>query len=271
MSIQEPTTIQLAHFDMAGTTIDDEVGIRSEEFDGGRLPIMIDGFQYGLKKVGVDASFDDINKHRGAKKIEALNNIIAELRPDVPEDERIQMADKAHDYFIERGVELAGRVQTKEGVLGLYKTLKDGGVYVVAATGFPDAITEALDANLGWTKDGYVDLVMNAKQAGGGRPAPNMINYALKQSGLLTVADARLGEVVLGFDYSVVMKVGDTVKDVQEGLGVGALTIATLEGTQLRKKICSKGDPDYIVNKTRDIVGLIDAGKIELKPYNTKG
>ena len=84
---------------------------------------MIDGFQYGLAKVGVNASFDDINKHRGAKKLDALYNIINELR-DVCEGEAKQMAELAHDYFVERGVELASRVQTKEGVIDLYKKLK---------------------------------------------------------------------------------------------------------------------------------------------------
>ena len=67
-----------------------------------------------------------------------------------------------------------------------------------------------------------------------------------------------------------VVKVGDTVKDVQEGLNVGALTIATLEGTQSREKICSKGDPHYIVQKTSHITRLIDSGKIVLKPYMTQ-
>jgi beta-phosphoglucomutase-like phosphatase (HAD superfamily) len=251
--IQIPTVIQLAHFDMAGTTIDDEVGDQSAEFGGKPLPIMIDGFQYGLVKVGVTASFDDINKHRGAKKLDALYNIITELRPDIAsEDERKQMTEQAHNYFIERGVELAGKVQTKAGVLDLYRTLKEGGVYVVAATGFPNQITNALVQNLGWQQNGYVDLLVNANQAGGGRPAPNMINFALRKAGILAVPDTQLEIVHPDFD---------------EGLRVGALTIATLEGTQPLEKITSKGQPHYIVDHTKNIVGLINDGKIVLQSY----
>ena len=34
------------------------------------------------------------------------------------------------------------------------------------------------------------------------------------------------------FDYSVVLKVGDTVEDIREGQKVGATTIAVVSGTQ---------------------------------------
>jgi len=269
-NIEIPTTIQLAHFDMAGTTIDDEVGVRSEEFGGKPLPIMIDGFQYGLAKIGIVASFNDINKHRGAKKVDALYNIITEHRPDVDLDERWQMAIQAHDHFIQRGIELAERVQTKAGIIHLYQILKDSGVYVAVATGFPNEITDSLIANLGWLDKGYVDLIVNAEQAGGGRPAPNMINFALRDAGLLAIPNSDLCEVHPDFDYSIVMKVGDTSKDVEEGLKVGALTIATLEGTQTLETITSKGQPNYIVEYTRDIISFINSGTIVLKPYKPK-
>jgi phosphoglycolate phosphatase-like HAD superfamily hydrolase len=263
------TTIQLTHFDMAGTTIDDEVGNTSEEFEGKPLPIMIDGFQYGLAKIGVVASFNDINKHRGAKKLDALYDIVTELSPEIiSNNERWQMARQAHEHFIQRGIELAERIQAKTGVLDLFQKLKDKGVYVIVATGFPNEITDALITNLGWLDRDYVDLVVNAEQAGGGRPAPNMINFALRSAGLLVIPDSDLGKIHSDFNYSIVMKVGDTSKDVEEGLKAGALTIATLEGTQSLEEITSKGQPDYIVKHTRDIIGLVDSGKIALKPIN---
>ena len=70
------------------------------------------------------------------------------------------------------------------------------------------------------------------------------------------------------FGYSVVMKVGDTAKDAQEGLNVGALTIITLEGTQTREQLeRTAGMPNYFVNKTRDILQLINDKQIVLQPY----
>lgn len=294
-NIQIPTTIQLAHFDMAGTTINDEVGdicIEDCQHYGKELPIMMDGFEKGLKAVGYDASslgktefttmFDIIQKHRGGDKLEGLYKIIIEIKtsqefkrsidwssPDIDKEAK-QQADLAHEVFIDRAVELSERVDAKESVQDLYKRLNDAGVYVVAATGFVTPITDALMNKLGWldrSKGEYVDLVVNKSKAGAGRPKPNMINFSLNESGLLYVPIEKMGTVDPNFDYSVVMKVGDTVKDVMEGLNVGALTIATLEGTQSREEIISKGNPHYIVNLTKDISGLIDSGKIIMKPY----
>lgn len=178
-----PAKIQLAHFDMAGTTIDDEVGDISSEFGGKPLPIIIDGFQYGLARIGITAPFDVINKYRGAEKIDALYKIISELMPDIDsDDDRRYMARQAHDYFIKRGIQLAERVHAKGGISDLYKRLKDNGVYIVVATGFTDEITKSLISNLAWLDKGYVDLVVSSEKAGGGRPLPNMINFALRSA-----------------------------------------------------------------------------------------
>jgi len=263
-----PYTIKLAHFDMAGTTIDDEVGEVSEEFGGKPLPLVIDGFQHALRRMGYDASFDLINRYRGANKLEALKGIISELDPEMSEGfRRNHLAEEAHSRFIERAIELVPRIKQKEGISDLFKKLKEEGVYVTAATGFPDQITEALIKQLGWVDDGLVDLVVNASKAGGGRPKPNMINYALIESGLMA-KDSALDQPNLDFDYSIVLKVGDTVKDAQEGLGIGATTIVTLEGTQSREFIEQKGGvPHYFVGKTREILELIDGGQIVLHPH----
>ena len=60
-----------------------------------------------------------------------------------------------------------------------------------------------------------------------------------------------------GFDYRQVLKVGDTVQDVAEGLHVGALTIAVASGTHTADALCRTGPaavlpsvaalPEYLV------------------------
>jgi phosphoglycolate phosphatase-like HAD superfamily hydrolase len=62
---------------------------------------------------------------------------------------------------------------------------------------------------------------------------------------------------VPGFDYRQVLKVGDTVQDVAEGLYVGALTIAVASGTHTVAALTQAGPtavlpsvaalPDYLV------------------------
>ena len=67
-----------------------------------------------------------------------------------------------------------------------------------------------------------------------------MINEVLVAANLLPKRTV-LSRRVKGFDYSIVLKVGDTVKDVQEGLGVGATTIAVSSGTQSIEKLVKAG------------------------------
>ena len=58
-----------------------------------------------------------------------------------------------------------------------------------------------------------------------------MLHSALKAVGLLR-SDSPVDQVLRDFDYSRVLKVGDTVLDVAEGRQVGAFTIAVTSGTQ---------------------------------------
>jgi phosphoglycolate phosphatase-like HAD superfamily hydrolase len=83
-----------------------------------------------------------------------------------------------------------------------------------------------------------------------------MINRALQTAQLLP-ATSPVDSVVPGFDYRQVLKVGDTVQDVAEGLHVGALTIAVASGTHTVDTLTRAGPtavlpsiaalPDYLV------------------------
>ena len=69
-----------------------------------------------------------------------------------------------------------------------------------------------------------------------------MINEVLVQAGFYDEPSTPdLSRKFDDFDYSVVLKVGDTVKDVEEGLGVGATTIAVSSGTQSIGKLVNAG------------------------------
>jgi phosphoglycolate phosphatase-like HAD superfamily hydrolase len=64
-------------------------------------------------------------------------------------------------------------------------------------------------------------------------------------------------QVVSGFDYRQVLKVGDTLQDIAEGQQIGALTIAVASGTQTATTLAQAGPeailpsiaalPDYLV------------------------
>jgi phosphoglycolate phosphatase-like HAD superfamily hydrolase len=281
-----PEAFKLLHADIASTSLDDAVGDtwmgQSANFYDKPMPIMIDGFWYGLMKVGLKAHPDLINEHRGADKLEAMTNIINHLYLQRIQDPEARarvaqsLAPIAHDYFVKRALTLVGKSSLFPGWGDELKKMRDAGAYVVLATGYPDAIADALDEHLGLTRDGYVDLLINANRAGGGRPAPNMINYALRKAGMFNkdIPDEELGNVLPvsyfkdSRGYRVVCKIGDTSKDVEEGLKVGAITIATLQGTQSIEKVKEKGEPDFVVDKTVELgTKLIADGQLVVENY----
>jgi phosphoglycolate phosphatase-like HAD superfamily hydrolase len=101
-------------------------------------------------------------------------------------------------------------------------------------------VTEAIAGHFGWIAAGLVDYVTCGETAGAGRPQPHMLNRALQAARLLP-ATAVIDRIVPDFDYTQVLKVGDTVQDVAEGRNAGAITIAVASGTQTPAALCQAG------------------------------
>ena len=69
-----------------------------------------------------------------------------------------------------------------------------------------------------------------------------MINEVLVEAGFFDRHSSMdLSRKINNFNYSNLLKIGDTVKDVEEGLGVGATTIAVSSGTQSIEKLVNAG------------------------------
>jgi phosphoglycolate phosphatase-like HAD superfamily hydrolase len=148
------------------------------------------------------------------------------------------------------------RLREMPGATAAFAFLKQHGVFVALGSGFPLDVTQAIAQHFGWMAAGLVDYVTCGEAAGAGRPQPHMLNGALRAAGLLP-PNSPVDCKVPGFDYSRVLKIGDTVQDVAEGLQVGALTIAVSSGTQTVETLTQAGPiavlpsvaalPDYLV------------------------
>lgn len=57
-------------------------------------------------------------------------------------------------------------------------------------------------------------------------------------------------------DPRTVLKIGDTVADIEEGKNANCFTVAVLTGTQTRKQL-EDAKPDRIVDSIRDLLKLI--------------
>ena len=224
--------IQLAMFDMAGTTVNDEV-------DG--HPLMVISMMRAFAKRGIELSSDAINKHRGKQKSEAIQTLLKEVAElSLADAERV--GDGVYRDFLAELESNLSRISEIDGVTELFRHLKSKGIRVGVGSGFPMEVVQAIISRLEWLDKGLLDYVGSAEQVGVGRPNPKMIHDAMQQ---LSVTDGL-----------AVVKIGDTVVDVQEGKNAGAWTVAVLTGSQTEAQLMAAA-PDYILASIRELRTLI--------------
>ncbi len=213
--------IRLALFDMAGTTVDDTIDGR---------PLVLQSFADTFDAAHVIVPWEVLNGQRGRDKLEVFRTLLAS-HGGLHGEELENTSRRLLDLFTAQLLRNVERLREMPGATDAFRFLKQRGVFVALGSGFPLTVTQAIARHLRWTSSGLVDYVTCGEEAGAGRPHPHMLHRALQAAGLLR-QDSPVDKVNRDFDYSRVLKVGDTVQDVAEGTNVGALTIAVTSGTQ---------------------------------------
>jgi len=213
--------IRLAVFDMAGTTVDDLV-------DG--VPLVLKSYSDAFEAHGVHVPMEVLNEQRGRDKW----TVISELGGDE--------ALEIYEDFLGILNANTGRVKEVEGASETFRFLKERGVAVVASTGFPAEVAEAIVDHLGWLRDGLIDGWVCSEQVGASRPDPAMILEAMRRHGVT--------------DPGEVLKVDDTAKGIEEGLNAGVHTVGVLTGTQSIQRLGSAG-PYSILRSVAELPGYL--------------
>ena len=224
--------IQLAMFDMAGTTVNDEV-------DG--YPLMVISMMRAFAKHEIELAPEVIDKHRGKQKLEAIQTLLQEVTDLSPTDAD-RIGDSVYREFVHELQMNLARISEIDGATELFRRLKSKNIHVGVGSGFPTEIVQAIISRLGWLDKGLLDYVGSAEQIGVGRPNPKMIHDAMQK---LDITDG--GKVI---------KIGDTVVDVQEGKNAGAWTVAVLTGSQTEAQLIA-AEPDCILSSIRELRPLI--------------
>jgi phosphonatase-like hydrolase len=233
-------------FDMAATTVDDTI-------DG--HPLVLRSFAESFATAHVSVPWEVLNAQRGKDKRQVIQTLLAQYS-GLCGTALAQTAEDLLQDFTTRLLQNVERLREMPGASAAFTLLKARGIFVALGSGFPLDVTQAIVTHLGWFDAGLVDYVTCGEVAGGGRPQPHMINRSLQAAGLLAPEHA-VDRVLPDFDYQQVLKVGDTLQDIAEGLGVGALTIAVASGTQSAETLAQAGPaavlpaiadlPDYLV------------------------
>ena len=224
--------IQLAMFDMAGTTVNDKV-------DG--HPLMVISMMRAFAKHGIELAPDPINEHRGKQKSEAIQTLLKEFAELSPTDAE-QVGDDIYRDFLHELESNLSSISEIDGATELFGYLKSKDIYIGVGSGFPMEVVQTIVSQLGWLDKGLLDYVGSAEQVGVGRPNPKMIRDAMQR---LNITDGRK-----------VLKIGDTVVDIEEGKNAGAWTVAVLTGSQTETQLMEAA-PDYILSNIQGLRILI--------------
>ena len=202
---------------------------------------MVVSMMHAFAKHGIELAPDPINKHRGKQKSEAIQTLLKEAAELSPADaERI--GDSIYRYFLHELESNLSSISEIDGATELFRHLKSKDIYVGVGSGFPMQVVQAILSQLGWLDERLLDYVGSADQIGVGRPNPKMILDAMER---LNITDG-----------SKVIKIGDTVVDVQEGKNAGAWTVAVLTGSQTEAQLKAAA-PNYILSSIRELGRLI--------------
>ena len=125
----------------------------------------------------------------------------------------------------------------------VFDTLNKREIKVALNTGFTKAITDTILNRLNWLTNESIDEVISSDEVELGRPHPFMIRNLMDR---LQISDVKL-----------VVKVGDTEVDVQEGRNSGCgLVVSVTTGAYTRQQLESY-DPDFVIDNLKELLPLI--------------
>lgn len=221
-----PADLRLVVFDLAGTTLDDMV-------DG--QPLAIAAIQRAFARADIEVSSAALTPLRGLEKREAIRQLCHRLLGNGREAEANELAAAVNGNFSEALSEGLRQSHLREvpGTSEVFRALRARGARVVIGSGFEEAVVRDIVLRLGWEVDGVVAAR---------RPRPDAIFKAIGMADI-----DRVGQV---------LKVGDTVADIEEGRNAGVWTAAVLTGTQGEATL-RDARPDFVLGSVADILDML--------------
>jgi phosphonatase-like hydrolase len=214
-------------FDMAGTTVDEN-------------NVVYKTLHAAIVNAGIPVSLDDVLLHgAGKEKLQAIKDVLASQHHETTH------AQEIYNYFI---VALENEYQNLEvtpcsNAETVFALLKKQGIKVVLNTGYNRATATGLLNKLNWIEGEDIDLLVTASDVSNNRPAPDMIDYAIKHFAIT--------------DSTTVIKVGDSAIDIEEGKNAGCgKTFGVTTGAQTREQI-QVADPTAVVDDLLEILDKI--------------
>ncbi|KAA2240497.1 HAD hydrolase-like protein [Chitinophaga agrisoli] len=225
-------SIQLAVFDIAGTTLHDESNV------GLVLQQVI------REQAGLPVTLPEVNEVMGYAKPYAIRYLLQQYQDSRHQD--AAFVNAVHSQFVQQmsaHYEQHSSVREKTGVGNVLQALKQRGVKVALDTGFDRAITNIILRRVGWSQQGIIDAVVTSDEVPRGRPYPYMIYRAMEQLGIRSIRQ--------------VAKIGDTISDLEEGANAGCPFVIGVTTGAYTKDALEKGPHTHLVAHLDEILEII--------------
>ncbi len=209
MTISQPSPnaspIRLVVFDWAGTVVD----------YGSLAPVH--AFDAAFRAHGVELTHAEIRGPMGLHKKDHIRDLFqldtaaTQWRTHHDCEWSEDDVETIYESFLPLQIEQAQNLSDLiPGVIECFETLKSRGITVGSSTGYPRVVADpTIEAA---ASQGFrPDLTVCADEVPAGRPAPWMIYRNMEHLGI--------------FPPSSVLKVGDTVPDIQAGINAGVRTV----------------------------------------------
>ena len=225
--------IELVIFDMAGTTVNEN-------------NVVYKTLQKTINENGYKLSLDFVLEHgAGKEKHQAIIDILKELGK---EETTLEIMDNAKNMFEQFKKSLKDayqnlQVESFEGVEELITILKKANIKVALNTGYDINTAQLLLDKMNWKQGNQYDALITADDVENGRPHPDMI---LKAMEILQVKDSKN-----------VLKVGDSVIDIEEGKNAFCgMTVAVTTGAHTKKQL-ETSNPTYVLDSLSELESIL--------------
>ncbi len=214
-------TIQLIIFDMAGTTVDEDNIV----YKTVHRAVERAGFEVPLETVLLIAA--------GKEKLQAIKDVLAEAIGNTATEETALAVHLDFTHLLETAYS-EHTARPMPGAEFVFEKLQERGIFVVLNTGYRRPVADHLLRQLGWLDHPNIDLVVTADDVEQGRPHPDMIFKAMDELDIL--------------DPKSVVKIGDSIVDIEEGLNAGCGIVAGITtGAQTAEQLKTAA-PTHIFN-----------------------
>lgn len=193
----------------------------------------------------VDEAFQDhgvvvdrkmIEDNRGREKLSMISDIVAHMKLDPV------LISKVYESFRHHFKSNLHHFTPQDDASDIFGWLKSRNVRIGIGTGLPPDLLEMILNQVSWSKDLF-DFVGYPTNSIRGRPHPDMIHAMMNKLAITSTRE--------------ILKVGDTVSDIEEGKNAGAQTAVLLSTSQPHALLIA-AKPDFALSSLSELRKIFD-------------